>query len=108
VATVRHARAAGVEPSASVLGIAAWMRYVTAGHDDTGRQLAIDDPLAPRIAAMVGQARDPVTIVERLLGLAEMFGDMGDDLALRNSLVAALTQLTRGGALAALRNAIEA
>ncbi len=56
VATVRLARAAGVQPIASVLGIAAWMRYVTAGHDDAGRPLAIDDPLAPRIAS-AGRAR---------------------------------------------------
>lgn len=108
VATVRDAHAPGVEPIASVLGIAGWMRYVTASHDDAGRPLVVDDPLAPRIAEAVGQAGDPATIVERLLGVTEMFGDLGDDVALRDLLAAALTQLTRGGALAALRNAIEA
>ena len=107
VATVRDARAVGVEPIASVLGIAAWMRYVTAGHDEAGRPLATDDPLAQRIIEMVGQAADPANIVERLLGLTEMFGDLGDDVVLRDLLVATLTQLTRGGALAALRNATE-
>jgi len=33
---------------------------------------------------------------------------LGDDVALRDLLATALTQLARGGALAALRNAIEA
>ena len=108
VATVRDASAAGVEPIANVLGIAAWMRYVTAGRDDAGRPLAIDDPLALRIADAVGRPSDPATVVERLLGITEMFGDLADDVALRGLLVGALTQLTRGGALNALRNAIEA
>ena len=107
VATVRDARAAGVEPIASVLGIAAWMRYIIAGRDDAGRPLVIDDPLAPRIAQTVGQATDSATVVERFLGIAEIFGDLADDVALRDLLAAALSQLTRGGALAALRNAIE-
>jgi len=73
-----------------------------------GIEVTLIDPLAPRIAEAVGQAGDPATIVERLLGVTEMFGDLGDDVALRDLLAAALTQLTRGGALAALRNAIEA
>jgi fructuronate reductase len=105
VATVRDARAAGVEPVASVLGLAAWMRYVTARHDDAGRQLVIDDPLASRIAEVVGQAGDPVTIVERLLSIAEIFGDLAADAVLRGLLAETLAELTRGGALAAVRNA---
>jgi fructuronate reductase len=105
VATVRDARTDGLEPTMSVLAIAAWMRYITARHDDAGRPLAIDDPLAPRIAEVVGEAGDPVTIVERLLGIAEMFGDLADDIALRGLLVEALAGLAQAGALAALRNA---
>jgi fructuronate reductase len=105
VATVRDARSAGLEPMVSVLGIAAWMRYVTARQDDARRPLVIDDPLAPRIAEVVGEAGDPTTIVERLLGIAEMFGDLADDLALRGLLIEALAELTRAGALTALRNA---
>jgi fructuronate reductase len=103
VATVRDARAAGADPTASVLGIAAWMRYVTAGHDDAGRPLVVDDPLAPRIAEGVGQAGDPATIVDRLLGIAEIFGDLADDTAFRSLLAAALAELTSAGALATLR-----
>jgi fructuronate reductase len=105
IATVRDARAAGREPTVSVLGIAAWMRYVTARHDDAGRPLAVDDPLAPRIAEVVGEAASPGTIVERLLGIAEMFGDLADDVRLRGLLAEALAELSRAGALVALRNA---
>ena len=108
LATVRDARAAGLQPAASVLGIAAWMRYVTARHDDQGRPLAVDDPLAPQIAEAAREAGDPVTIVERLMGIAEMFGDLGDDLELCGMLSHALAELTRAGALAALRNATTA
>jgi mannitol-1-phosphate/altronate dehydrogenase len=84
------------------------MRYVTARRDDAGHVLAIDDPLAPRIAEAVGDAADPVTIVERLLGITEIFGDLADDVALRGLLAEALTGLTEAGALAALRNTIGA
>jgi fructuronate reductase len=105
VATVRDARADGAEPTVSVLGIAAWMRYVTARHDDAGRPLPIDDPLEPRIADVVGQSADPTTIVERLLGLTEVFGDLREDIAVRGWLTEALAELTRAGALAALRHA---
>jgi fructuronate reductase len=106
--TVRDARAAGVEPIASVLGIAAWMRYVTARQDDAGRSLPVDDPFAPRLVEAVGEAGDSATTVERLLGIAEIFGDLADDVELRGLLTNALAELTRGGALAALRNAVEA
>jgi fructuronate reductase len=105
LATVRDTRAAGLEPRVTVLGVAAWMRYVTARHDDARRPLAIDDPLATRIAEVLGDAGNPVTIVERLLGIKEMFGDLADDIALRDLLAEALTELTRAGALATLRNA---
>jgi mannitol-1-phosphate/altronate dehydrogenase len=80
------------------------MRYVTARHDDAGRPLAVDDPIAPRIAEAVGSADDPGTIVERLLSLAEMFGELGADVVLRGLLATALAQLAGAGALATLRN----
>lgn len=57
---------------------------------------------------MVRLTDDPSTIVERLLSLQEMFGDLGDDVELRDMLTAALTELTRAGALAALRNVAQA
>lgn len=108
IATVRDALAAGLDPKLSVLGIAAWMRYVTAGQNDAGQPLAIDDPLATRIVELVGAVTDPAAIAERLLGIAEMFGDLADDATLRGKLADALREITRAGALAALRNTAKA
>jgi len=105
LATVRDARAAGHQPTLSVLGIAAWMRYVTARHDDDGRPQVIDDPLASHISEVTRGAGDVATTVDRLMGITEIFGDLGDDAELRALLCAALAELTRAGALAALRNA---
>jgi len=44
----------------------------------------------------------------RRMGITEMFGDLGDDFELRGQLCGALAELTRAGALAALRNATTA
>jgi fructuronate reductase len=104
VGTITQLRAAGEQPSLSVLAVAAWMRFVSARRDDKGRSLPLDDPLEQRISEVVGDSGEPVTVVERLLGLREVFGGLGDDAELCNLLVAALAELTRGGALAALRN----
>ena len=105
VGTIRDLRAAGSEATLNVLAIAAWMRFVSARHDDAGRILAIDDPLAERLAEVQGAATDPARIVDALLNRTEIFGDLGADNALRGLLVEALSELTRGGALASLRNA---
>jgi fructuronate reductase len=107
VGTIAHLRAAGEQPVLSVLAVAAWMRCVSARRDDRGGGLQLDDPLERRLIESVGDASQPATVVERLLGLREVFGDLSDDTVVRNLLVAALAELTRGGALAALRNATE-
>jgi fructuronate reductase len=108
VGTVNALRALGSEPTLNVLAVAAWMRVVSARHDDAGRTLQVDDPLAERIADILGDATEPATVVDRLLRLIEIFGDLGDDATLRGLLLGALKELTRGGALAALRNATQA
>jgi fructuronate reductase len=108
VGTVKDLVAVGGEPTLNVLAVAAWMRFVSARHDDSGRTLQVDDPLAPRIAGLVAGATDPGLIVDRLLSLTEVFGDLGDDNALRDRLIEALSVLIRGGALRALRNATPA
>jgi fructuronate reductase len=108
VGTVNELRALGSEPTLNVLAVAAWMRLVSARHDDAGRILQVDDPLAQRIAAELVGATEPAAVVDRLLGLTEVFGDLGDDATLRGLLVRALEELTRGGALAAVRNASQA
>lgn len=108
VGTVRDLRLSGRESALNVLAIAGWMRFVSAQHDDAGRALQVDDPLAQRIAQALGAAAEPAAIVDRLLSLTKIFDDFGDDATLRGALVGGLTELTRGGALAALRNATHA
>ena len=108
VGTVNDLRAAAGEPTLNVLAIAAWMRFVSARHDHAGRPLQVDDPLAQRFAEVIGGATDPAPIVDRLLSLTEIFGDLSATKALRRALVDALSELTRSGALASLRNATRA
>jgi fructuronate reductase len=108
IGTVEDLRALGSEPTLNVLAIAAWMRFVSARHDDAGRILQVDDPLAERIAEALGDATDPALIVGRLLSLTDVFGSLGDDNAVRGLLLEALAGLMRGGALASLRNATPA
>jgi fructuronate reductase len=108
VGTLHDLHATGSEPTLNVLAVAAWMRFVSARHDDAGRNLRVDDPLAERITEVLDDATDPARIVDRLLNLTEIFGDLSADNTLRGLLIEALSELTRGGALAALRNATHA
>jgi fructuronate reductase len=97
--TVRERRRAGAEPVFAALGVAAWMRFVSARRSDGGRPLSVDDPLADRIAQRLGGREEPAAVVERLLGLREVFDDelAGDD-GLRALLVELVGRLQRDGA----------
>jgi fructuronate reductase len=103
VAPVRELRGAGLSVNRSALAVAAWMRYVSASHDDLGRPIHVSDPLSERFAERLGRADTPAAVVDRLLGLREMFGDLGDDLALRQTLTDLLEKLGKVGALVTLR-----
>jgi fructuronate reductase len=102
--TVRDRLAQGAVPRHACLAVAAWMRYVSAGEDEKGRPLALEDPLAPRIRGLVGSALEPSVVVDRLLGLREVFGDdLPDHTPFREALGAALGDLVRHGVRGALR-----
>lgn len=107
VATVVDLTARGHQPRLSALAIAAWMRFVSARVDDAGQRLTVDDPAALRIADALGGATEPSSVVDRLLGMTEIFGGLNADVEFRGLLVDALDRLTRFGALATLRAAIE-
>jgi fructuronate reductase len=107
VGTAIDLRIGGHRPRLTALAIAAWMRFVSARTDDAGRQLAVDDPAAPRIAAVLHGAAEPSTVVDRLLGMPEIFGGLGDDAECRQLLVDALGRLTRFGAVATLRAEVD-
>jgi fructuronate reductase len=83
------------------LAVAGWMRYA-AGRDERGREVAIADPLAPRLAAIAaGAGSDPVALAEGLLAVREVFGqDLAREPRLRGELIAALSSLIERGARA--------
>ena len=98
---IRERLAAGASPHAATLGVAAWMRYVAAGNADNGAPLTLDDPLAVRLREALAGASAPAAIVAALVGVTEVFGDLGDDSTFRTMVTGHLETLTRHGALAA-------
>ncbi len=95
--TARDRIAQGAVPTATAAAVAAWIAYVRAAARGTlqvdGRTVALDDPLAPALAAAVDGPLDGV--VERVLALRAVFGDdLADDTAFRDAVTGALTELT--------------
>jgi fructuronate reductase len=98
---IRDRLARGAEPRWAALGVAAWMRYVSAGRTDDGTPLTVVDPMADRLSM---PEADPREVADRLLGLAEVFGeDLRRDATLRALVTDWLTRLTTTGALATAR-----
>lgn len=83
--TLRDRLRAGAEPRWAAFTLAAWMAYVAAGRDATGRPLPLDDPLADRLrAAAEGRASG---LAERLLAVSEVFDpELRDSSVLRGLL----------------------
>ncbi|RKS84217.1 fructuronate reductase [Motilibacter peucedani] len=107
VAVARDLLAVGVDPRLACLGIAAWMRYATAGTAEDGSPLVLDDPLADRIAQVTASASTPQAVVDAFLSLGEVFGDdLPHDERFRGLLVDGLSALTSGGVGAAVRAAL--
>jgi fructuronate reductase len=99
LATAADRRRAGAVPGWAALGVAAWMRFVSARRTDDGRELPIDDPLAETIARRVGAPSRPEQVVDRLLALEEIFTpEPAADRVWRDLLVERLTMLERDGA----------
>ncbi|MCW0310786.1 mannitol dehydrogenase family protein [Pantoea ananatis] len=89
-----------------LLGIAAWMRYVSAV-DEKGEPIEIRDPLSAQLATCVAESDDGEARVRALLNISRVFGD---DLAQNDALVKQLTacylQLAAQGARASVQQAI--
>ena len=62
VGPIRDRLAAGQPHARLALGVAAWMRYVSAGVADDGTPFTLDDPLAVRLRAAVGSASTPAAV----------------------------------------------
>ncbi len=88
-----------------LLGIAAWMRYVSAV-DDKGEPIEIRDPLKAQLATCVAESGEGEARVRALLCMNRGFGD---DLAKNGELVKQLTacyqQLAAQGARASVQQA---
>ena len=92
-------RRAGAEPRLAALGVAAWMRFVSARRSDGGRALTVDDPLADAIAARLAGREAPAAVVDALLSLREVFADeLAADDTLRALLVDLVARLAGDGA----------
>ncbi len=97
--TVRERRRDGAEPVFAALGVAAWMRFVSARRSDGGSRLSVDDPLADGIAERLGGREDPASVVDALLSMREIFDpELAGDAGLSSLLVELLGRLVRDGA----------
>jgi fructuronate reductase len=75
LATARDNLAAGRSIRLTALAVAGWMRYA-AGVDETGRTIAVSDPLAAQFADIAAAHRDnPAGLARGLLALRAIFGD---------------------------------
>lgn len=93
LATIRDRRRAGSDPVFAALVVAAWMRHIAGGLDDDGRPFAPDDPMLDQLQAQIGSATAAATVVERLLQVETVFGDLVDDDWFRTALTQLLEDL---------------
>jgi fructuronate reductase len=99
LAPIGERRRAGAQPTAATLGVAAWMRFVSARRSDTGRSLTVDDPLAGEIADRLRGREDPERVVDALLGMNQVFDEeLAADAMWRDLLIDHLDALIRDGA----------
>jgi fructuronate reductase len=105
--TIADRLAAGARPRLACLGVAAWMRYVSAARAEDGTPLPVDDPLADRLRELTASAGTPAAVAEALLSLEEVFGaELPADPTFRELVVDGLENLTRGGVATAVREVL--
>jgi fructuronate reductase len=109
--TARDRLAAGATPVWTGLAVAGWMRHVWTERTDDGRPFAVDDPMAgllrERLAAAGVSPGDTgadqaAAVVDALLGIRAVFGDLADSAAFRALVTGHLRALARVGALPAV------
>ncbi|ADZ71625.1 mannitol dehydrogenase family protein [Polymorphum gilvum] len=102
LASVRHHLRQGTPWPRLALGIAAWMAYCR-GHDETGAELPLSDPLAEPIRAIAATTADGSAHVAAMLKLDSVFApDIAGDAAFRSPVEAAYLSLRRDGVRASL------
>lgn len=101
--SLRENRRARRPTPCTLLAVAAWM-LCTLQHDEAGMPFVLDDAMQDTLARRAGaHAHDPERLVDALLALPEIFGDLYGDPEVRAGLQqAALLLRTRGarGAIA--------
>ncbi|HET9102630.1 MAG TPA: mannitol dehydrogenase family protein [Solirubrobacteraceae bacterium] len=98
-ATSADRRAAGQTPVFAALGLAAWMRVVSARLAEDGRAIPIDDPLAAAISERLAGSEDPGAVVGALLGMSEVApAALAEDPPFRELLTDLLGRLAADGA----------
>ncbi len=82
-----------------VLGVAAWMRYVT-GIDENGAPIDVRDPMSARLRELADRAGGSAErLAGELFAVREIFGDdLPGDPRFTGAVTAALAQLYEGGA----------
>ncbi len=103
LASLRAQRAAGRPMEATLLAIAAWMRWQF-GQDERGAAFTVDDPLA-EVTAQALQAAGPAAAdrVKALLSIEAIFGrDLVADAVIVDALTRDLSDLMQTGARACL------
>ena len=105
--TARDNLAAGRPIELLALAVAGWMRYVS-GVDETGREIAVSDPLAGEFARIAGPHRgDPLALARGLLSLRAIFGDdLPADARFAGKVTSWLSALYADGAARTVAHAI--
>ena len=84
------------------LVLAGWLRYLT-GKDDQGEPIELQDARAKQLHQLATEGRDDP---RPLLGLRDLFGDLGDRAEFVLELQAALTDLSSLGARATIHDTV--
>ena len=97
--TIAERRAQGALPQWACLGVAAWMRCMSARRSDRGQRLEIEDPVNDRVTEALEGREDAASVVPVLLGFGEIFpAGVRDDKVVRDMLVQLVGQLAGQGA----------
>ena len=100
--SLREALASGGPSALLTLALAGWFRYLR-GEDERGRPYTIDDP---RVSELQRLARQGGADPRPLLGLTDLFGDLGQSPAFVADLTRFGEQLDANGARATLARAL--
>jgi fructuronate reductase len=107
--TVRDRIAGGGSIAHLALAVAGWIRYAS-GTDETGKPIAVKDPMATTFAGIVSAANgDAARIADGFLDLVAVFGaDLGADAVFRRAVSRNVCALFRDGVRATLATHLRA